>query len=109
MSKGNWHKDEVNIIKKYSTGQIYEDNELDLASAIVQEACKEYRSAYQIQDRSKMTSLEVWFYSPAFDVLVRGKIHPDSLLRGIRQQVDAKVNKLYQHQKATYKNKKEKL
>lgn len=97
MSKKPWaSKSSSNIYAKYSTGQIYEDNEKDLVMSVIRECCKEYRQAYKSNNIHAMDYLERWFYGPQFEEWTEGKIHPDSLLRGIRQQVDSNKYKMYQ-------------
>lgn len=91
MSKKPWKRNDDDLKQPKpipSDGQIHFENERILCGAIIQEACKEYKQAYKVRNWTKVEALEVWFYSPEFDSMVLGRIHPDSLLRGIRQQVD---------------------
>jgi len=105
MSKKPWKsKEKSHVFDKYFTGCTYEDNEHELVMAVIKEACKEYKQAYKKRNTSKMQALEHWFHGPQFELWSMDSVSPESLLRGIRHQVDLDNNKNYSHMRIREKN-----
>jgi len=97
MSKKPWKSKTSIDMSNFITNKVFFDNELLLVAAVIQQACKEYRQAYKTNNRTKCQALEKWFYGPQFELWTLGNISPDSLLRGIRNQIDEQRDHKYSH------------
>lgn len=68
----------------------YLENIEDLANAVVQMACKEYKNAYKANNKGALKNLNEFFYGEIFELYTLGRINPDYILREIRIQVDSR-------------------
>lgn len=73
--------------------KLNEERVKELCSAIVMQACKEYREAYKSNSKNALKRLNRFFYGSWFEQLTNSKIDPDYILRELRQQVDEKRDK----------------
>lgn len=74
-----------NVNKLLSTVRTTDDGYRALASAIVVQACDDYRSARLKADKYAVMSIERFFRSPLFDNLAHG-CNGDYLIRKLREE-----------------------
>ena len=68
----------------------YLENIEDLANAVVQLACKDYKNAYKVKNKGALKTLNNFFYGEIFELYTLGRIDPEFILREIRYQVDSR-------------------